>query len=171
MSTPFLIFMAALVAIGAWALISRILASRRLTKITKAEEALDTRMLELQERIRNRNARIFAEQVADRKEKPAGDKSPRSSVRAFYGVEDRAMPLPEDLFIPVPATRGYMGTLHRRVYAPVLRALGSSVLLDNEEYEVAVFARRFGLDADDVRDLIDRGSNLEAVERAPWHKP
>ncbi|RUX32983.1 DUF3606 domain-containing protein [Mesorhizobium sp. M7A.F.Ca.US.011.01.1.1] len=34
--------------------------------------------------------------------------------------------------------------------------MGPIALIDNEEYELEYFARRFGLNAQDVRELIER---------------
>ncbi|AMX99990.1 hypothetical protein AB0V79_17185 [Mesorhizobium ciceri] len=72
MSTPFWIFMVALSAICLWALVSRNLFSRRIAAHTKAEEALDARMIAFKERVSTRNARVLAEKP---KERSTDDKS------------------------------------------------------------------------------------------------
>lgn len=85
MSAPFLIFMAALAAVCAWALVSRSLLLHRAAGVAKAEAALDTRMTEFRDRVKARNDRIQAEQAAaaEKGEKSEGKRYLKSALEGF----------------------------------------------------------------------------------------
>lgn len=164
MSTPFWIFIAVLGVLCVWALISQHLISQRFAGHAKAEEALNTRMLVFRERVRNREARLLAEETAARKETDELS----DIFSKYYEPDHRSERFTSSFRVPPHRSIYAKGSLaEAEYYTPAIRSRLSRLQASaDEEYEVAYFAKRAGITPEQARELITKGTKaLETITR------
>lgn len=169
MSTPFWIFMAALGAILLWALLSWRQVAHRMAAHAAAEGALNNRMLEFQERVRNRNARILAERAAEPEEKATGEGFKWNAE--WLHEPDFEKPTVRYASQAEAQVAVAVRTSRKRKFNAASLALRSKrfpmlrKMLDDET-DLEFLARRIGMTPEQLRELMARGrdESFEAPE-------